>query len=51
MNESLQANVKQQEFIKPGEGSNININSTKQKQHLSWNHRETAEELNYFKLV
>lgn len=41
--------VKQQEFIEPGEGSNININSIKKKVYSRWNHRETGRELNCLK--
>lgn len=47
---SFQA-VKQQEFIKPGEGSNININSIKKKPYSRWNHRETGRGTKLFKTV
>lgn len=42
--------MKQQEFIRPGEGSNININSIKKKKVLKMESQgDLAEELNCLK--
>lgn len=44
MSESFQDTMQQQEAIKPGESSNVNVNSIQHNRYVRWNCGETAEE-------